>query len=68
MAEAGFLSDLVPRPWTPDAKHGFLAAGLFVGQGSLQTAHGCENFRDGSNHEARPEDVLRHFSAWRHRR
>lgn len=29
-----FLEDLMPRPWTPEAKHGFQAAGLFVGRGA----------------------------------
>ena len=29
----GFLSDLVSRPWSPETKHGFRAAGLFVGKG-----------------------------------
>ena len=29
-----FLSDLRPRRWTPHARHGFGAKGLFVGQGA----------------------------------
>ena len=32
--EDGFLSDLMSRPWSPDAKHGFRPAGLFVGKGA----------------------------------
>ncbi len=31
---ASFLSDLISRPWSPDAKHGFRPAGLFVGTGA----------------------------------
>ena len=29
-----FLEELMPRPWTPGAKHGFRPAGLFVGKGA----------------------------------
>ena len=29
-----FLEELMPRPWTPDAKHGLRPAGLFVGKGA----------------------------------
>ena len=32
--DAAFLSDLMPRPWSPDARHGFRPAGLFVGKGA----------------------------------
>ncbi|MBN4083159.1 hypothetical protein JYU08_00580 [bacterium AH-315-B06] len=32
--ESGFLSDLVPRPWSPIAKHGFRPSGLFIGKGT----------------------------------
>lgn len=32
--EDGFLSELMPRPWSPDAKHGFRPVGLFVGMGA----------------------------------
>ena len=32
--DTGFLSDLMPRPWSLEAKHGFRAAGLFVGKGT----------------------------------
>ena len=31
---ASFLSDLISRPWSPDAKHGFRPAGLYVGKGA----------------------------------
>jgi hypothetical protein len=35
MAEiAEFLSELMSRPWSPDAKHGFQPAGLFIGEGT----------------------------------
>lgn len=34
----GFFSDLLPRPWTPDAGSGLQPAGLFVGEGT----HGVE--------------------------
>ena len=29
-----FLPDLVSRPWSPDVRHGFQAAGLFIGKGA----------------------------------
>ena len=29
-----FLEELMPRPWTPGAKHGFRSAGLFIGKGA----------------------------------
>ncbi len=32
--DRGFLADLMARPWTPDARYGFQAAGLFVGKGT----------------------------------
>ena len=32
--DGGFLSDLLSRPWAPDAKHGFQPVGLFVGKGA----------------------------------
>ncbi len=32
--EDGFLSDLMSRPWSPDARHGFRPSGLFVGKGA----------------------------------
>ena len=30
----GFLADLIPRPWVPDARQGLAPAGLFVGNGA----------------------------------
>jgi hypothetical protein len=32
--EQDFLADVMPRQWTPEARHGFQAAGLFVGKGA----------------------------------
>ena len=32
--DTDFLSDTLVRPWSPDAKHGFQPAGLFVGKGA----------------------------------
>jgi len=32
--DTGILSDLMSRPWSPDSKHGFRPAGLFVGKGT----------------------------------
>ncbi len=32
--DTDFLSDLMSRPWSPDAKHGFRPVGLFVGKGA----------------------------------
>lgn len=32
--EQDFLADMMPRPWTPEARHEFRAAGLFVGKGT----------------------------------
>ncbi len=34
MDEDGFFSDLMSRPWSPDARHGFGPVGLFVGMGA----------------------------------
>jgi len=35
MGDGGrFLSDLVPRPWSAGAGHGFQPAGLFIGKGA----------------------------------
>ena len=33
-ADTGFLADLMARPWTPDARHRFQPAGLFLGNGA----------------------------------
>ena len=32
--QQSFLSDLVPRPWTPSAAHGFQPVGLYIGKGT----------------------------------
>lgn len=33
-AAENFLSDIQPRRWSPDARHGFTPAGLFIGKGA----------------------------------
>ena len=61
MTEVDILPDLVSRPWIPDTKHGFRAAGLFVGQG----LHAIEVATARSGHRPSRTAIL---ESWRSRR